>query len=61
MLSPSAGARAGIEQDVTLGVVWYLNPQSNIQFNYIHTHINSILASASGDFDAAGVRFHFDF
>jgi phosphate-selective porin OprO/OprP len=61
VLSPSSGARAGIEHDITLGLAWYLNPQSNIQLNYIRTYINSYVAGASGDFDALGLRFHFDF
>src|SRR5262249_37946713 len=49
VLTPSAGARAGVEQDVTLGIAWYLNPQSNIQINYVRTHINSVLSTASGN------------
>lgn len=61
VLTPSAGARAGVENDMTLGLVWYLNPQSNIQFNYVRTYINSVVRGASGDFDALGVRVHFDF
>ncbi len=46
---------------MTLGLVWYLNPQSNIQLNYVRTYINSVVRGASGDFDALGVRVHFDF
>jgi len=61
VLSPSQGARTGIEKDVTLGVAWYLNSQSNFQVNYVHTQIDSILPSARGSFDGLGLRFHYDF
>ncbi len=61
VLSPSQGARAGIEKDVTLGMAWYLNPQSNVQVNYVHTQIDSVLPSARGSFDGLGLRFHYDF
>jgi phosphate-selective porin len=61
VLSPKVGARAGIENDVTLGVAWYINPQANMQVNYVHTQINSALRSASGSFDGLGLRFHYDF
>lgn len=60
-LTPNAGARAGIEHDMTLGLAWYLNSQANIQLNYVRTYINSVVRGASGDFDALGVRVHFDF
>ncbi len=61
VLSPTTGARAGIESDVTLGVVWYINPQANLQVNYVHTQIDSVQHSASGSFDGLGLRFHYDF
>jgi phosphate-selective porin len=61
VVTPTVGARAGLSNDVTLGVAWYLNPQSNIQVNYVHTQINSVLRSASGSFDGLGLRFHYDF
>lgn len=61
VLTPASGARAGVENDMTLGVVWYLNPETNIQLNYVRTYINSVVRGASGDFDALGVRVHFDF
>ncbi|WP_206107641.1 porin [Paludisphaera rhizosphaerae] len=61
VLTAKAGARAGVENDVTLGVAWYINPQANMQVNYVHTQINSVLRSASGSFDGLGLRFHYDF
>ncbi|WP_439650271.1 porin [Aquisphaera insulae] len=61
VLSPTVGARAGIENDVTLGLAWYINSEMNFQVNYVHTQINSVLRSASGSFDGLGIRFHYDF
>ncbi len=61
VLTPSAGAQAGIEQDITLGLNWYLNPQSVIMINYITTKINSVQPGLSGRFDGLGFRLHFDF
>src|SRR6266545_4031537 len=57
----SGGARAGTEQDVTLGVNWYLNPQTIISLNYVWTHLDSVVAGASGNLQGLGIRFHVDF
>jgi len=57
----SGGARAGRQQDVTLGVNWYLNPQTIISCNYVWTHLDSVVAGASGNIQGVGVRIHFDF
>jgi phosphate-selective porin OprO/OprP len=62
VLSPkSGGARAGIQQDVTVGLNWYLNPQVVVMLNGVWTHLSSEVPGASGDLQYAGVRFHFDF
>ena len=61
-LSPtSGGARAGSQRDVTLGVNWYLNPQTHFMLNYVWTRINSVVPGASGDIHGFGTRLHFDF
>jgi phosphate-selective porin OprO/OprP len=60
-VSTASGAQAGIEQDVTVGLNWYLNPQTIISCNYVWTHVNSVVAGASGNIQGVGVRFHFDF
>lgn len=61
-LTPTTGgARAGIENDVTLGVNWYLNPQTIFSVNYVTTHINSVVSGASGNIQGIGTRLHFDF
>jgi len=57
----SGGARAGTQRDVTLGVNWYLNPQTHIMLNYVWTRVNSIVPGASGDIHGFGTRLHFDF
>jgi phosphate-selective porin OprO/OprP len=59
--STSSGAQAGVQQDVTLGVNWYLNPQTIVSCNYVWTHLASIVAGASGSIQGVGIRFHFDF
>ena len=61
VFTKSAGAGAAIENDITLGVAWYMTPQSNVQVNYVRTNINSVTPGASGAFDALGIRFHYDF
>jgi phosphate-selective porin OprO/OprP len=59
--SSTAGARAGRQRDLTLGVNWYLNPQTFFMVNYVWTHVDSVVAGASGDVHAIGARMHFDF
>jgi phosphate-selective porin len=59
--SPTAGARAGRQRDLTLGVNWYLNPQTRLMLNYVWTHVDSVVVGASGDVHAVGTRLHFDF
>lgn len=61
VLSQIAGARAGVENDMTLGINWYLNPNSRLMLNYVATWINSIDPEISGMFQGLGVRLHFDF
>ena len=61
VITPDQGARAGLTHDLTLGLAYYLNPQSWIMVNYVHTYINSVVAGRSGAFDGLGLRFHYDF
>jgi phosphate-selective porin OprO/OprP len=61
ILTQTSGARAGRQQDITLGVNWYLNPQVFVMTNYVWTHIDSTVPTASGDFQGFGVRVHVDF
>jgi phosphate-selective porin OprO and OprP len=57
----SGGARAGTQRDLTLGVNWYLNPQTFLALNYVFTHLDSVVPGASGDIHGVGVRLHLDF
>src|SRR5262249_16850431 len=60
-VTASSGDRAGVENDVTLGVNCYLNPQSVIMVDFVRTNINSVVPGASGAFSGLGLRAHFDF
>jgi phosphate-selective porin OprO/OprP len=57
----SGGARAGEQQDVTLGVNWYLNSQTWFMLNYVATRIDSVVPGANGDIHGIGCRLHLDF
>jgi phosphate-selective porin OprO/OprP len=61
VLTPTAGARAGRQSDITLGINWYLNPQVWVMADYVWTRIDSVVPGASGDFQGVGVRVHVDF
>ncbi|HKI36666.1 MAG TPA: porin [Gemmataceae bacterium] len=53
--------QAGRLDSVTCGVNWYLNPNTRITANYVYTNRDTGNPSSSGNFDAFGVRVHFDF
>ncbi|MCI0463014.1 MAG: hypothetical protein L0Z62_39205 [Gemmataceae bacterium] len=61
LTTTSGGAGAGQQHDITLGVNWYLNPQTHLMVNYIWTHLDSVTPGASGNFQGLGCRLHFDF
>jgi phosphate-selective porin OprO/OprP len=62
VLTPeSGGARAGRQQDVTLGVTWYLNPQTWVMLNYVWTHLDSVVPDRGGNIQGVGCRLHVDF
>jgi phosphate-selective porin OprO and OprP len=56
------GVLGGIGESVTFGLNWWWNPNTRIQFNYIHGRIenstrgNSV-APSTGDYDILGTRF----
>jgi phosphate-selective porin OprO/OprP len=61
LTSTSDGARAGREQDLTLGVNWYLNSQTWVMVDYVLTHVDSVVPGASGNIQGIGCRLHIDF
>lgn len=59
-----SGINGGVVQDVTLGLNWFLNPNTKIQWNYIHTWREApgtVGAAGNGEFDGFGMRFAHDF
>ncbi|MBI3466571.1 MAG: hypothetical protein HY000_26455 [Planctomycetes bacterium] len=57
----AAVAGAGIEQDVAVGVNWYLSPNARLMINYVHAFRNVPGTTGDGDVDALGARAIFDF
>jgi phosphate-selective porin OprO/OprP len=57
----SGSLQAGTLDSVTFGVNWFLNPNTRVTANYVYTNLTRAAPTPSGNFDALGVRFHFDF
>lgn len=61
--------QGGYIQDLTVGLNWFFNPFSKVQFNYVHEKVDNIqvnnlgavTAVNDGSLDGFGVRFAFDF
>jgi phosphate-selective porin OprO/OprP len=51
--------RGGEQDDITLGLNWYLNPNTRVMWNYIHGDVDHELYG--GDFDTLQMRFQVDF
>jgi phosphate-selective porin OprO and OprP len=60
VLTTTSGAGAGREDDLTVGLACYLNPQTNVQVNYVYTKLRYVNGTA-GDFHGLGCRVHLDF
>lgn len=61
-----ADIQGGIGDSVTLGLNWYWNPWSRMQFNYIYGNIHDNALNAAGgidfgDYHIIGTRFAIDF
>ena len=48
--------QAGELDGLTLGVNWYLNPNTRLMFNYIRSHLERV-----GDTDIVSMRVQFNF
>jgi phosphate-selective porin len=60
VLTPSSGAQAGWENDITAGLDWYVNPNVHFIVNYVYTHLTYVDKS-SGDIQGLGCRLHLNF
>jgi phosphate-selective porin OprO/OprP len=60
VLTPSSGAQAGWEHDITAGVDWYINPEVHFVVNYVYTQLTYV-NNTSGDINGLGCRLHLDF
>ena len=60
VLTPSSGAQAGWENDITAGLDWYINPDVHFIVNYVYTHL-SYVDNTSGDINGLGCRLHLNF
>jgi phosphate-selective porin OprO and OprP len=57
----SGGVNGGVIEDYTLGLNWYWNYNTRVQWNYIHTNRNADApGSVSGNTDAFVMRLSFD-
>jgi len=53
--------QAGRIDSVTLGLNWYMNPNSKLQFNYDYTNVGDKSTTSQGHVSAFGIRSQFDF
>ena len=60
VLTPSSGAQAGRENDITTGVDWFINSQVHFIVNYVYTHLDYV-NQTSGQIHGLGCRLHLDF
>ena len=57
----SGQLNAGRLDSITVGLNWYLNPNLRVTLNYVRTYLDTGIPASSGNFDALGMRLHFDF
>ncbi len=58
------GVNGGRMQDTTLGVNWYLNPNTRVTMNYVHSNVDRLVDTTQLDSDGAdmvAIRFYIDF
>jgi phosphate-selective porin OprO/OprP len=57
----SGSIQGGRLDSVSFCVNWYLNPNTRVMANYVYTLLNTSNPTNNGNFDAFGLRLHFDF
>lgn len=57
----SRGIEAGLFNDLTLGLNWFLNANSKVQLNYSLTHRNVAGTAGDGYVNGFGTRLAWDF
>ncbi len=60
VLTPTSGAQAGWENDITAGADWYINPEIHFIVNYVYTHLTYVNGTGD-DINGLGCRLHLDF
>ncbi len=60
ILTSSSGTQAGWENDITVGLDWYINPEVHFIVNYVYTHLTYV-NNTGGDINGLGCRLHLDF
>jgi phosphate-selective porin len=60
VLTPTSGAEAGWENDITLGCTWYINPEVHFMVNYVFTRLTYV-DNTTGNINGLGFRLHVDF
>lgn len=54
-------SQPGRLDSLTVGLNWYLNPNTRFTVNYVYTNRETGDPASSGNFSALGTRLHFDF
>jgi phosphate-selective porin OprO/OprP len=57
----SGVVRGGTLDSLTVGLNWYLNPNTRVTTDYVYTLRDTGSPTSTGSFDAFGFRVHFDF
>ncbi len=55
------GISGGEEDNITVGLNWYLNPNVRMMFNYVNADLEDRAGIPDGDADIFQTRFQIDF
>jgi phosphate-selective porin OprO/OprP len=56
-----SGIAGGEVWDITVGLNWYLNPNTRLMLNYVHSDLTNRVGVVNGSLDAVGIRVQVDF